>query len=255
MKSFLPSLLLIFTVANCFSQEDKSEKANKLCIALEWNSPDRPTPLMNFNIGIDNTYLDGGTRKNMSFSEGLVYTNQIKENKSFRIKVGLTSFHIAEHREVVSGTKTIDDVDFKQEIINIAPGFLISKRLGILNFYSGIGLSTLFYTKLKTFQENTQEDVQSSSIIFHSSITGTADGGFAIGPEVFAGFNLFITSKISIGGAFSLALLYSSVGGNVNEIFAQTIPSNQTITTLSQQKIINIDMPRAMGSITFSYHF
>jgi hypothetical protein len=255
-KSLLFYLLIATGSIPAIAQDKNNAQENKWSIGVQLSTFDRMTPLMNLNVGIDNMYMDGGDRKNKSFSIGMMLIKHIKKNINTRIKIGVTNNHFLEHRDLITGLggHMINDMDFKQKIMNFSPGISCSLAENNIIFYGGFEMPVLIYNKLISYSSFMQKD--STGIVSEQSYSNaTAGGGFGIGPGVFMGFNIQANDRLLIGSEFSCAFLYRKVGGNITATDTELIPFNSTTVTKYHQTIQDFGIPRIIGSITVSYSF
>ncbi len=252
MKKYF--LLFVFLLPSCFCfAQNEQDKDYKWGIGVQLNSLDKMPPLAGYYFGDDQPYFNTGDRKNKSYSAGLVLNYFFSNNRTTRIKIGISNNHFSEHREVVAGNNSIEDVDFKQKIVNFCPGIFWNMKQNKLLFYGGFEMPILIYAKLKSTAGYVRTDPATSLILEQYSGVGEFDGGFAIGPGIFSGFNIQANKKILIGGEFSI--LYRKVGGDLNGTYIETIPTNQTVITVDHQTIQNLAMPRLAASLNITYLF
>jgi hypothetical protein len=238
------------------AQIKNNAKENKWQIGIFASTIDKPTPLAMLNIGIDYPYFGQNDRINKSFALGITANYFFKSIKAVRILIGISHNDINDHDVGELGSmKTVYDHKIKQDIINISPGFFWNMNHDKLNFYGGFEIPVIIYCKLSLTGSYQEYSLSSGDLSRDYGGTVQADGGYALGPGIFSGFNIQIFKRIFLGGEFDFAVLYNRVGGDIKGVGYDSFPIQQIETSKDSQKIITYYNPRSIGQIHIYYSF
>lgn len=256
---FSVTFLTCFSFAQIPENKAKAEDKNyNWGVGVQANTVDK-IPGHNIYADVFAGAFSFNNEKDKSYSIGLLMYYFIKQDISFRLRLGLTKRNIYETYDSTgfagaqSGNYTdnynsITESNFymspgvqwnsKKDKLNFFGGLEIPlQRIGNINYY-GISHNYVNYTLTDTFINNT-----------------TLDGGYSYGLGTFAGIGITPFKNISICSEFSLAYVYYRYGGNYNTTLIQTGTTNSMLNSYAKGSFATFGILDVKGSIGIFYWF
>ncbi len=157
-----------------------------------------------------------GDRKNKSFSFSIIPKYLVRDDVRLRCEFGFTNIHLISHFNGINDsgatgiqTNLIKDDTIQQKIFRLTPGIqwnFVKRKF--LQAYCGFSANYQYYGK-----SYWKDNLKSNDSPDFDRWTGVTPGGFAAGIGAFAGFNIYLLKRISIGSELSSSLVYYKLGG------------------------------------------
>lgn len=281
MKKFLLFFLLAVFAAATAAAQEKQTQDYKWGIGIQFYPPTKVAgmgPFQNderilvpdpYDLLVSSTNYKN-ERKVKYYSVGLQINYSFKKYFSLQLRGGVTKRNITEHvYDSVPGnpnpkeyTRVEKDFDYKQTIVNFAPGVRWSYNQNRIGFYGGIELPFIFYGKGKqgyNVIDTPLDTITGKPSTIYPPATENQEtvipGGKSFGLGCFTGINLYILKKLSISPEFSFAYLYIQLGG----IIKTEATYSEYITThteyIQSYTIRQFSFSQINPSITISYRF
>ena len=243
----LSFIALIISVSQAHEEEKKRLKPSE----GDWG--------FTFNLSGIITDLKLNGNKDMIGNEILFFKHYLKDDLAIRLGLGINTTSVKTVRkDSVRQIPAFVEFDSTYSRNDWALSFGIEKHLDHLRRldpYFGGELSLQFIGKEKS-SWNTEQTESSGT----TTIEGERkmDGGTGVGLFGIAGFNYFITERISLGGEYRFGYSYLKVGGNFSESEITTPPSGSVISYFNkgaaEERTSGLSV-RSSANIVFSIFF
>lgn len=256
-------------------QYEKGQPKYKWSISAAVNSAEAQMDQMLFNTWeapYTNYYSNYGNKQDKSVSLSIIPKYQIADEIFLRFEFGITSINLQSHFNGIGDTvsqnqgqamgsaRTIADDNIQQTIYRYAAGIqwnFMKKKF--IETYFGASLNYFHYSEMHWSLDITGVLPFSNNIDNrNTNYTSFTPGGFATGIGTFAGFNVYLHKRVSLGGEFSYSILYYKLGGIENGVTEQIFPT--TPTEILNWKVYNnaskgIEFSKVMPSLNLTIHF
>lgn len=227
-KSFI--LLLFFSLTKlAFSQfENEEDNQYKWSISASINSVEAQMDQKLLDTWVfpsANYYAYFGDKQDNSLSLSVIPKYMIADDLLLRFEFGMTNIDLRMHYNGGGDTLTqnqghigstadiIKEDIIQQKIYRYAAGLqwsFLNKKF--IETYCGASLNYFHYSEMH-WSDYINDITTLSPNYNYSQYTATTPGGFATGVGAFAGLNIYLHNRVSIGGEFSYSLLYYKLGG------------------------------------------
>jgi hypothetical protein len=143
-----------------------------------------------------------------------------------RFEFGITNLNL-KASNIVEAPLPVDgrytySTEVENKIYRYVPGFqwyfLKEKKV---ESYCGMTISFIDYKSLNHHYHSENINLATNTLRSSNEITDITPGGFAIGVGAFAGFNIYLFKRISLGAELSSSALYYKLGGEATKIDTQ----------------------------------
>ena len=184
-----------------------------------------------------NYYSYFGDKHDKSLSLSVIPKYKITNDITLRFEFGITDIYLVSHYNgsadtfsqnqgqihqtgTIGSSSPITKIDtIRQNIYRYALGvqWNFMKRK-FVESYCGASLYYLHYSEMH-WSDYINDNTTLLPAYNYSHYTASTPGGFATGIGFFAGANIYLHKRISVGGEFSYSLLYYKLGGLENGIY------------------------------------
>ncbi len=184
-----------------------------------------------------NIVVTGGNRTDNSYSYSIVPKYYINKDILLRFEFGLTNLSLKANANYNLVTvRSINNVEVTNKIFRYTPGvqwFFMKERK--IESYFGMTASYINYQSIYYNYSFEHRDVVTDTILDLGTGKQTTPGGFGVGVGAFAGFNIYLRKRISLGAEVASSALYYKLGGEtIDEVVgilpAPTISATETYT-------------------------
>ena len=223
-KFFLVAMFLSLFSYSSFAQKKKGKWG--LTLAMNSIQAQLAIPLMTNGgllnggeviIDADGNIIVKGDRNDNSISYSIIPKYYIKDDILLRLEFGITNLNLKAYYETESfpgntGFTLKNEVTTK--IYKYTPGFqwFFFKEKKIES-YCGMTASYINYKSLNHHYYLEDINLTANSLRSSNDVTRITPGGFAIGFGGFAGFNIYLLKRISLGAELSSSAMYYKLGG------------------------------------------
>lgn len=188
----------------------------------------------------------------------------ISKDVLLRLELGITHFNLENNYDANAltssspATTSIINQHIKQNIYRFVPGIQWNLiKVKFIEPYCGITASYLHYANMIYKNRNEVRDLPANTINHGLEDNATATGGFAAGGGAFAGFNIYMNKRISLGAETSFSLLYYKLGGTFSgkaTSLGSNPPGNEAYS-YSTSSYTGVRFSKIMPSINVSFLF
>lgn len=185
----------------------------------------------------ENYYAYYGNKQDKSFSFSIIPTYRITDDVQLRFEYGVTNIDLhslfngigdtlSQNQGQALGSANVKGNNIiQQKIYRYIAGMqwnFMKKKF--IETYCGASLNYFYYSEMHWWNYVSDNVIVGKS----TNYVATTPGGFATGIGAFAGFNIYLNKRISLGGEFSYSLLYYKLGGTQNGTIESIQPASPT---------------------------
>lgn len=223
--------LIIVVISACSYGQDNGERGHDNGVSIRLNQ------IARLNIGI--TDITGSPDDTYDFkanylSADLVGFFGIKENTSFRVRIGYTrlSFNSdMEYNYSYSSSYSSNKVNLDQSTVTFSPGIVKNIPNDKLVLFVGVELPVDVIGKLEI---KTEDEYASPGYSSLSETETTWDGGMSFGLKSLIGFRYALVGPLAVGTEFNYGFRYLSSKGEIETDYysngAQTSSYEQDVS-------------------------
>jgi hypothetical protein len=224
-KFVISAMLLLLFSYSSFAQKKKGNWG--LSLTLNSIQAQVAIPLManggEVIIDADGNIIAKGDRYDHSISYSIVPKYYINADVLLRFEFGITSLNLKAHYEaidVAGSLRGTHDDEITSKIYHYAPGFqwFFFKEKKIES-YCGMTASYISYKPLNYHYYAADINLPSNTLHSWNDVTMITPGGFSIGAGAFAGFNIYLLKRISLGIELSSSASYYKFGGEATQAY------------------------------------
>jgi hypothetical protein len=175
-----------------------------------------------FKVGwyeIDNESFDDHDVEQLSFSAGIKYQRQIKDNVSFRMRTGYSRIDLYEYQNKNGAFSSAESRQYKLQLA-LGVVFALSERK--FSLFGGFELPLYTHGRVRT------EFIRSiDAVSFDEHIYSTIPSGFTAGIAPLMGFCYNFAKRFFCETEFSAMCLYGKTGGKTRAIHAGHVVTTQ----------------------------
>lgn len=166
-------------------------------------------------IDADGNILTDGKRIDKSYSYSIIPKYYINNDFLLRFEFGITNLNLnANSNEKFSFNHIISTKVVTNKIYRYNPGFQwIFMRKKKIESYCGMTANYINYKEVYSSDYNEVRNKATDTLQYWTNAKETTPGGFAVGIGAFAGFNIYLQKRISLGAELSSSALYYKLGG------------------------------------------
>ena len=228
-KFFLQAMFLFLFSYSSFAQTKRELKWG-LSLAMNSIQAQIAIPLMTNGgeviIDADGNIIAKGDRNDHSISYSIVPKYYINDDILLRFEFGITNLNLKAYYEVEAPLPVNGRYTYRTEVANkiyrYAPGFqwffLKEKKI---ESYCGMTASYINYKSLNHHYYSEDINLASNTLRSSNDVTRITPGGFATGVGAFAGFNIYLLKRVSLGAELSSSALYYKLGGEATQTLTE----------------------------------
>lgn len=224
MKKTSLILAILISVISYSHAQMRKEYKWALSVAMNSIQAQIEIPLMTLTSGVtfagaiavdaDANIIAQGDRVDNSFSYSIVPKYYIQADVLLRFELGITNLNLKAHSDAKGSDRIITDEEVTTQILRFTPGFqwFFMKEKKIESYF-GMTLSYVKYGDRNLDVYSEHREVVTDTLWYWIRQKESTPDGFAIGIGAFAGFNIYLTKRISLGAELSSSALYYKLGG------------------------------------------
>jgi len=176
-------------------------------------------------IDADGNIISKGNRNDRSVSSSFLPKYYVNDDILLRFEFGITNLNLVAHSEikdVINNARHTYDAESTNKIYRYALGFQwIFVRKKRIESYCGMTTSYINYKSLNHHYHTERINLATNTLQASNDVTDITPGGYATGAGAFAGFNIYLFKRISLGAELSSSALYYKLGGKATQIYTE----------------------------------
>jgi hypothetical protein len=225
-KIIISAMFLFLFSYSSFAQNKKGFKWG-LSVAMNSIQAQVAIPLVansgEMIIDGDGNIVLKGDRTDHSISYSVLPKYYINDDVLLRFEFGITNLNLKadfEVEDVATSYHETDEDEVTTKIYRYAPGFqwFFFKEKKIES-YCGMTASYIYYQSSNYHYYHERRNLTTGALLASNDVTKITPGGFATGAGAFAGFNIYLLKRISLGAELSSSALYYKLGGEVMQTY------------------------------------